>query len=208
MRYIQAGNRNLTVEIMVLFFSFSFNKRYKYRRFLFAPLCFGCSREQFVDWQSRPVLGSRKSQRIDQSSDLGSNDTALTARREMSLLHMTTDAGATAGGSQMASTAGSPPFEKKKKKQPLLWRIVPFPGLNLMGRCDRVADRKLLTEIKIEQKVSSWCHEGFDCWLMSSAAHCSLDVWRIIFFDVINLSSSVVHGELPSSNCLFIFKVG
>lgn len=32
----------------------------------------------------------------------------------MSLLHMTTDAGATAGGSQMASTAGSPPFEKKK----------------------------------------------------------------------------------------------
>lgn len=124
---------------------------------------FGCAREQFVDWQSRPVWAAERANesRLDQSSDWSGDDTVLTAGREISLLHMTTDAWAAAAGSPIASTAGYVP---NKRKKPLFWRKAPFPLLNLMGRCDRVADRKWrLTEIKIEQKVSSWCHEGVDC---------------------------------------------
>lgn len=130
----------------------------------FRAIVFGCAREQFVDWQPQPVWAAERANesRLDQSSDWSGNDTVLTAGREISLLHMTTDAWAAAAGSQIVSTAGYPP-NKKKKQLYFVGRHL-FPCLNLMGRCDKVADRKWrLTEIKIEQKVSSWCHEGVDC---------------------------------------------
>lgn len=77
---------------------------------------FGCAREQFVDWQSRPVWAAERANesRLDQSSDWSGDDTALTAGREISLLHMTTDAWAAAAGSPIASTAGYPPNKRKK----------------------------------------------------------------------------------------------
>lgn len=74
-----------------------------------------------------------------------------------------------------------------------------------MGRCDRVAGRKWrLTEIKIEQKVSSWCHQGFDCWLLSSSATLQSGCLKTFFFFLFfSLSSSKVHRELLRDNCLF-----
>lgn len=68
---------------------------------------FGCAREQFVDWQSWPVWAAERANesRLDQSSDWGGDDAVLTAGREISLLHMITDAWTAAAGSQIASTA-------------------------------------------------------------------------------------------------------